>query len=301
MNVATDKIREVARVVTAHRQREGAGFMVRRPLPSHGFDAADPFLLLDEMGPVDYGPGEAVGAPDHPHRGFETVTYMIDGEFEHEDSAGHRGTLRPGDVQWMTAGAGIVHSEMPSARIREAGGRVHGFQIWVNLPARDKLMRPRYQELAAAAIPSATSGDGLARVSVIAGAALGAVAAIDTRTPIVFQDWTLEPGADVTVRLTTEQRGYVYVFEGAALLGDDATGVGEGQLAVLGDGGAARLRCHADAVAPARLLLLAGVPLHEPIARYGPFVMNTEEELRQAVQDFRAGKLGEITRSAEVS
>lgn len=300
MNVDTSKVREITRVVTAHRQREGAGFMVRRPLPSQGFDAADPFLLLDEMGPVNYGPGEAVGAPDHPHRGFETVTYMIEGEFEHEDSAGHRGTLRPGDVQWMTAGAGIVHSEMPSARIREAGGRVHGFQIWVNLPARDKLMRPRYQELAAASIPSATSENGLAQVRVIAGEVLGAVAAIDTRTPIVFQDWTLKPGADVTVRLSAEQRGYVYVFASAVLLGDDATEVEEGQLAALGDGGAVRLRGHAEAIAPARLLLLAGVPLNEPVARYGPFVMNTEEELMQAVYDFRAGKFGEITRSAVI-
>src|SRR6188768_3475345 len=157
------QVREVSRVVTAHRQEEGAGFIVRRPLPSMSLTVADPFLLIDEMGPVDYGPGEAVGAPDHPHRGFETVTYMLAGEFEHEDSAGHRGVLHAGDVQWMTAGAGIVHSEMPSRRLREEGGRVHGFQIWVNLPSRLKLSRPRYQEVPAASIPSASSDDGLAR------------------------------------------------------------------------------------------------------------------------------------------
>src|SRR6185436_1848572 len=133
----------------------------------------DPFLLLDEMGPKDYGPGEAVGAPDHPHRGFETVTYALDGEFEHEDSAGHKRALGPGDVQWMTAGRGVVHSEEPSRRIRENGGRVHGFQLWVNLPAKDKMMAPRYQEIASAKIPTATSPDGLARVRVIAGEALG--------------------------------------------------------------------------------------------------------------------------------
>src|SRR5271154_3773459 len=132
--------RSVVRTITAHRQREGGGFVVRRPFPSQGVLQVDPFLLLDEMGPADYAPGEAVGAPDHPHRGFETVTYMLEGEFEHEDSAGHRGTLAAGDVQWMTAGAGVVHSEMPSTRIRERGGRVHGFQLWVNLPARDKMM-----------------------------------------------------------------------------------------------------------------------------------------------------------------
>lgn len=298
MNTDTDRTREVTRLVTAHCQREGAGFWVRRPLPSHGFDDADPFLLLDEMGPANYGPGEAQGAPDHPHRGFETVTYMIDGEFEHEDSAGHRGILRPGDVQWMTAGAGIVHSEMPSARIREQGGRVHGFQLWVNLPARVKMMRPRYQELAADSIPSATNEDALAQVKIIAGEALGTTAAIDTHTPIVFQDWTLAPGADVTVRLPADQRGYVYVFQGGALLGDNATEVNDGQLAVLGDGGGVRLRAGADATGPTRLLLLAGAPLNEPVARYGPFVMNTQEELMQAFHDFRAGRFGEITRSA---
>lgn len=298
MNAATDQPREVTRLVTAHRQREGAGFIVRRPLPSAEFDNADPFLLLDEMGPANYGPGEAKGAPDHPHRGFETVTYMVDGEFEHEDSAGHRGTLKPGDVQWMTAGAGIVHSEMPAARIREQGGRVHGFQLWVNLPARDKMLRPRYQELAATSIPGATSEDRLARVQVIAGEALGVTAAIDTHTPIVFQDWTLEPGADVSVRLPAEQRGYVYVFQGAALLGHDATRTDEGQLAILGDGDTIRLRRSLDGSGPARVLLLAGEPLNEPVARHGPFVMNTEEELMQAFHDFRAGKLGEITRSA---
>ena len=153
--------RTIERVVTAHKQLEGGGFVVRRPFPTGGLGLVDPFLLLDEMGPADYGPGEAVGAPDHPHRGFETVTYMLDGEFEHEDSAGHRGFLAPGDVQWMTAGRGVVHSEMPSRRIREQGGRVHGFQVWVNLPSREKMMPPRYQEVPAAGIPEGTAPDGL--------------------------------------------------------------------------------------------------------------------------------------------
>ena len=132
-------VKDVTRVITAHRQMEGAGFVVRRPIPTAGIDQIDPFLLIDEMGPIDYAPGEAVGAPDHPHRGFETVTYALEGEFEHEDSAGHRGALRAGDVQWMTAGGGIIHSEEPSKRIQKEGGRVHGFQVWVNLPARLKM------------------------------------------------------------------------------------------------------------------------------------------------------------------
>src|SRR5688572_3820621 len=174
--------KEVTRLVTAHHQREGAGFIVRRPFPGLGLEVIDPFLLIDEMGPADYAPGEAVGAPDHPHRGFETVTYMLEGEFEHEDSAGHGGTIRSGDVQWMTAGGGIIYSEMPSKRIREEGGRVHGFQVWVNLPARLKMTTPRYQGLDAEKIPSAVSADGHGRVKVIAGEALGVRAAIDTHT-----------------------------------------------------------------------------------------------------------------------
>jgi len=291
-------VRETTRIVTAHRQREGAGFVVRRPVPTQGLDTVDPFLLLDEMGPVDYAPGEAVGAPDHPHRGFETITYMLEGEFEHEDSAGHRGVLRPGDVQWMTAGAGIVHSEMPSRGIREKGGRVHGFQIWVNLPARLKMTRPRYQEVSSGQIPQAGSADGRARVRVIAGEALGARAVIDTHTPIVYQDWTIDAGADVTTALAREQQALVYVFQGSVLVGDEGREIRDGQMALLGPGDAVRLR--GGAQAPGRLLLLAGVPIAEAVARYGPFVMNTQEELVEAVRDYQSGRMGEITRTAEV-
>jgi quercetin 2,3-dioxygenase len=297
MATPTQTVREPARIVTAHRQREGAGFIVRRPFPTQGLDVVDPFLLLDEMGPVDYRPGEAVGAPDHPHRGFETITYMLEGQFEHEDSAGHKGVLRPGDVQWMTAGAGIVHSEMPSREIREKGGRVHGFQIWVNLPAKLKLTRPRYQEVAGAKIPQAASPDGRARVRVVAGEALGASAVIDTYIPIVYQDWTLDSGADVTVPLQSEEQAMAYVFQGSALLGNEGKEIKDGQLALLGAGDAVRFR---GAAGGGRLLLLAGVPIKEPVARYGPFVMNTQEEIVQAVRDYQSGKMGEITRTAEV-
>jgi redox-sensitive bicupin YhaK (pirin superfamily) len=267
-------------------------------MPGRELDLADPFLLIDEMGPADYGPGEAVGAPDHPHRGFETVTYMLEGAFEHEDSAGHHGMIGPGDVQWMTAGGGIVHSEMPSARIREDGGRIHGFQIWVNLPARLKMTRPRYQEISSARIPEATTADGMARVRVIAGEALGARAVIDTHTPIVYQDWTLTRRGAVTTPLGTEFAGLVYVFAGAVLIGDPGEEVRSGQLALLGPGSAVRLQGVEETAG--RLLLLAGVPIGEPVARYGPFVMNTEAELMQAFDDYRAGRLGEITRSAKV-
>ena len=283
--------RQPVRIVSAQRQLEGGGFVVRRPFPGNEVEMVDPFLLIDEMGPVDYAPGEAVGAPDHPHRGFETVTYVLSGEFEHEDSAGHRGRLGAGDVQWMTAGGGIIHSEMPSRRIREQGGRVHGFQIWVNLPRRLKMTRPRYQEVPAERIPKAATPDGNAEVRVIAGEALGAKAVIDTHTPIVFQDWSLQAGADVTVPLPASHNAVASVFEGSARVGDSE--VRDGQLAVLGSGGEIRLRG-----GPGRVLLLAGEPLRERVAHYGPFVMTSDEELIQAFRDYQSGRMGEITRTA---
>ncbi|MFO0744470.1 MAG: pirin family protein [Myxococcota bacterium] len=296
---AQTTIREVARTVTAHRQTEGGGFIVRRPLPTGGLIAFDPFLLLDEMGPIDYAPGEALGAPDHPHRGFETVSYILEGELEHEDSAGHRGALRSGDVQWMTAGGGIIHSEMPSRRMQTEGGRVHGFQIWVNLPARLKLTRPRYQEVPGAKIPVAQSPDGKARGKIVAGQAFDVHAVIDTHTPIVYQDWTLDGGADLTLPLPADHNVLVYAFGGAVTVGERATPIVDGQMALLGPGDAVRLRTADDG--HARALVLGGVPLGEPIARYGPFVMNTESEIRQAIRDYQSGKMGEITRTAEVS
>ncbi len=300
MKNRTGAVREATKVVTGHHQMEGGGFVVRRPLPTQDLEMADPFLLIDEMGPVDYPPGKAIGAPDHPHRGFETVTYVLDGEMEHEDSAGHRGVLRSGDVQWMTAGAGIVHSEMPSRRMREQGGRVHGFQIWVNLPARLKMTRPRYQEISAASIPEARTEDGKARVRVIAGEALGGRAVIDTNTPIVYQDWQIDPGADVTFPIRSDHQALVYVFEGAVDVGDEAKTVREGQLALLGPGDTVRLRGPDKATRRGRLLLLAGVPIAEPVAHYGPFVMNTQQELVQAMRDYQTGRMGEITRTAKL-
>src|SRR5260221_2409522 len=189
--------RKVENVITAHRQLEGGGFGVGRPFPTGGLDLVDLFLVHDELVLADYGAGEAVGAHDHPRRGFETVTYMLEGAFEHEDSAGNRGTIAAGDVQWMTAGGGVVHSEMPTRSIREKGGRVHGFQVWVNLPARDKMIAPRYQEVPSAGVPQAKSPDGLARVRVIAGEALGVRAVVDTRPAIGYPDWSPRPGAVV--------------------------------------------------------------------------------------------------------
>jgi redox-sensitive bicupin YhaK (pirin superfamily) len=194
----------------------------------------------------------------------------------------------------MTAGAGIVHSEEPSPDVRELGGRAHGFQIWVNLPAKLKMTKPRYQEVQAVGIPRAQTPDGRARGVIIAGEALGVRAVIDTITPIVYQDWTLDPGADVSIAIARDHRAMVYAFEGAVEIGGRE--VRDGQLAVLGDGDIVRLRASTSG----RVLLLAGVPHQEPVARYGPFVMNTKDELVQAVRDFQSGRMGEITRTAQV-
>jgi len=283
-------LRTVTRVVTAHSQQEGGGFTVRRPFPTQGLRHADPFLMLDEMGPVEYAAGEAVGAPDHPHRGFETVSYILEGSLEHEDSAGQRGRLGPGDVQWMTAGAGVIHSEMPSRELQERGGRMHGFQIWVNLPARDKLTSPRYQEIPRERIPTASTPDGLASVKVIAGEALGVRAVIDTKTPIAYHHWSFSPGARVDVSIPSEHAAYVYVFAGAIEV--DGRRVESGQLAVLGDGDGVRFAAEESAQA----LLLSGVPLREPIVQYGPFVMNTEQQIREAIRDYQTGRMGQIAR-----
>ena len=284
--------RSIQQIITAHRQREGGGFIVRRPLPTQELALLDPFLLIDELGPVNYGPGEAIGAPDHPHRGFETVTYLLQGEGEHKDSAGHHGVLKPGDVQWMTAGSGVVHSEMPSRQLLEKGGPMHGFQIWVNLPARLKMSAPRYQEVPKESIPTAITPDGLADVKVIAGEALGVKAVIDTHTPIVYQDWTLKPGADVSIEISADHNAGVYVFSGNLLVGSDLQRVTDGQLAVLGAGSGIRLNVPSDENSEVRLLLLGGVPIGEPVARYGPFVMTTNEELQQAFKDYQNGRMG---------
>ena len=286
--------RSVAAVVDSIRTLEGAGFPVRRPFPTAQLMQVDPFLLLDHLGPVRWGPGEGIGAPDHPHRGFETVTYLLSGEMEHKDSAGHSGRLRAGDVQWMTAGAGVVHSELPTAEFQRTGGVMHGFQIWVNLPARDKMIRPRYQDIPAARIPEATSPDGKAKVRVIAGNAMGRSAVIDTRTPIVYLHYTLRPGGEAMPEVRSDYNALVYVLGGEVLAGEDGRAVREGQMARLGEGESVRLAVAADAKEPADLLLLAGAPLNEPVARYGPFVMNTEKEIQQAIRDYQSGRMGEI-------
>lgn len=289
------RARTVAGVVNSIETLEGAGFLVRRPFPKPSFSEFDPFLLLDEMGPMELGPGKAKGAPDHPHRGFETVTYMLSGEMEHKDSRGHAGRLTPGDVQWMTAGAGVVHSEMPSAEFSRTGGRMHGFQLWVNLPKQDKMMKPRYQEIPGSQIPKVTSNDGLATVSVIAGEAMGQKAVIETRTPIMYLHYSIKPGGVVTQAVPSGFNLFAYVVDGHGLFGAERERGDDGQMVLFStDGDEVKIENSPDATATLEVLLIGGVPLNEPVARYGPFVMNTKEEIYQAIQDFQSGKMGEI-------
>jgi redox-sensitive bicupin YhaK (pirin superfamily) len=247
------------------------------------------------MGPMDVAPGEAKGAPDHPHRGFETVTYMLSGEMQHKDSAGHAGQLRSGDVQWMTAGAGVVHGEMPSPEFLRTGGRMHGFQLWVNLPQREKMIKPRYQEIPGSRIPKATSPDGLVSVSVIAGEAMGEKAVIETRTPIIYLHYRIKPGGVVNQQMPHDYNAFAYVVDGAGLFGVEGERGADGQMIMFApDGDGVRIENSADASATLEVLVIGGVPLNEPIARYGPFVMNTEAEIHQAFEDYRRGRMGAI-------
>ena len=286
--------RSISAVIDSVRTLEGGGFPVRRPFPTKDLMQFDPFLLLDHLGPVAWRPGEGIGAPDHPHRGFETVTYLLSGGFQHKDSAGHAGKLKAGDVQWMTAGSGVVHSELPTDEFMRDGGVMHGFQVWVNLPARDKMMKPRYQEIPAAQIPVANSSDGKISVRVIAGQALGKSAVIETRTPIYYLHYTMQPGGAVTQDIPSGYNALVYLISGELKVGKEQKSVHEGQLAQFGDGDMVRLTVASSAAAPADFLLLAGQPLKEPVARYAPFVMNTREQIEQAFRDYQSGRMGQI-------
>ena len=291
----TNEGRTVAGIVNSIETLEGGGFLVRRAFPKASFSDFDPFLLLDEMGPMDVAPGQAKGAPDHPHRGFETVTYMLSGDMEHKDSRGHAGRLRSGDVQWMTAGAGVVHAEMPSAEFMRTGGRMHGFQLWVNLPRQDKMINPRYQEIPSARIPKAASSDGLVSATVIAGEAMGEKAVIETRTPIIYVHYRLEPGGVATQQVPRDYNAFAYVVDGAGLFGAEGERADDGQMVMFAtDGDEVRIENPEDAKAALEVLLIAGVPLNEPIARYGPFVMNTEAEINQAFEDYSRGRMGAI-------
>ena len=274
--------RTITSIVPTHTVLEGGGFKVRRPAAMGRL--MSPFLLLDEMGPVDYGPGEAVGAPMHPHRGFETVTYLLSGGMQHADSAGNSGDLDPGDVQWMTAGRGIIHSELPQDHMMENGGRMHGFQIWVNLPAKDKMMKPRYQDIPSSEIPETSDDEGTVWAKVIAGRALGVEAVIDTVIPITLIHLRLKPGATYMQACETDHNVMLYAFGGSLKVAGKS--LDDGGLGLLSSGDSVTMTAGKKG---AELLILGGPELGEPIARYGPFVMNTRQEIYQAVKDYNEG------------
>ena len=294
---AATAVRPVTQVTTAPNGLEGEGFPVRRAFAGVPMAALDPFIHMDQMGEVEYGPGEPKGTPWHPHRGFETVTYMIDGTFQHQDSIGGGGLITNGATQWMTAGAGILHIERPPDDLVASGGLFHGIQLWVNLPAADKWVAPRYQDIEPQAATLLSSPDGGALVRVIAGPVAGQEGPGITYTPISLVHATVSPGARLVLPWPAEFNALVYVLAGHGTVGPDARPVHTGQLAVHGAGDAIVVAADRDQESRSPnldVLVLGGRPIGEPVAAYGPFVMNTKDELAQAFEDFHAGRLGTI-------
>jgi quercetin 2,3-dioxygenase len=289
--------RPVRSVTTAPRGFEGEGFPVRRAFAGVDLGELDPFIHLDQMGEVEYAPGEPKGTPWHPHRGFETVTYMIDGTFEHNDSNGGGGVITNGDTQWMTAGAGILHIEKPPEALVASGGLFHGFQLWVNLPGAQKWAAPRYQDIRASAVSLVSSADGGALVRVIAGEVAGHAGPGSTYTPMALVHATLSPDAELALPWRADYNALVYALAGHGSIGPDRIAVQAGQLAVLGPGNALRVTAapRQESRSPSLdVLVLGGRPIREPVAWAGPFVMNTRDELMQAFADYQAGRLGSI-------
>jgi redox-sensitive bicupin YhaK (pirin superfamily) len=289
--------RPVRSVTTAPGGREGEGFPVKRAFAGVDLRDLDPFIHLDEMGEVEYAPGEPKGTPWHPHRGFETVTYIIDGIFDHHDSFGGGGTITNGDTQWMTAGAGILHIEAPPEHLVVSGGLFHGFQLWVNLPKVDKLKAPAYQDLRSSEVGLLTSADGGSLLRVIAGEEGGVRGPGSTHTPMAMVHATVAAGGELTLPWRRDFNALVYVMSGDGFVGPDQTPVGTGQLAVLGHGDALRLSAAPSQqeryAAGLDVVILGGLPIREPVAWAGPFVMNTRAELVQAFEDYQAGRLGQ--------
>ena len=289
--------RPVKSLTRGPRGYEGEGFPVVRAFAGVPAAVLDPFIHMDQMGEVDYEPGEPKGTDWHPHRGFETVTYIIDGRFQHQDSTGGGGLIENGATQWMTAGAGILHIETPPAELVESGGLFHGIQLWVNLPAKDKFLTPRYQNLEAGNVALVASPDGGALVRIIAGELDGHAGPGSTHTPITVAHATVAPGASVSVPWREDFNALAYVLSGRGTVGPDARPIEQGQLAVFGKGDRLTVAADAgqDSNRPAlEVLLLGGAPIREPVAHYGPFVMNTREQLIEAIEDFQAGRLGVI-------
>jgi quercetin 2,3-dioxygenase len=289
--------RPVLAVTTAPSAYEGEGFPVRRAFAGVDLRALDPFIHMDQMGEVNYAPGEPKGTSWHPHRGFETVTYMIDGTFRHQDSNGGGGLITNGDTQWMTAGGGILHIEEPPEQLVMTGGLFHGFQLWVNLPAALKMAKPRYQDIRAGQVVLLSSPDGGTLVRVIAGEVAGHSGPGVTHTPISLLHATLQPGAQLRLSWRPDFNALGYALAGSGTAGSAKRPVHTGQLAVFGAGDVITFAANERADGPNEgldVLVLGGRPIREPVAAYGPFVMNTREELVQAFEDYQAGRLGSV-------
>jgi hypothetical protein len=288
----------VVSVTTAPSGFEGEGFPVRRAFAGVRADLLDPFIHMDQMGEVDYAPGEPKGTPWHPHRGFETVTYIVDGIFEHQDSAGGGGVITNGDTQWMTAGSGLLHIERPPEHLVVSGGLFHGIQLWVNLPAADKMIDPRYQDIRGGDVGLLSSPDGGALVRLIAGDLDGHEGPGATHTPITMLHATLSAGAELRLPWRRDFNALVYVLSGKGTVGTDRRAVHTGQMAAFGAGDvitvAADDKGESSRTPELDVIVLGGEPIREPVAKYGPFVMNTKAELAQAFEDFQRGRMGHI-------
>ncbi|MBM7369023.1 pirin family protein [Gordonia hydrophobica] len=297
----TNTDRTVTGITTGPRGYEGEGFPVVRAFAGVSARALDPFVHMDQMGEVEYQPGEPKGTDWHPHRGFETVTYIIDGRFQHQDSHGGGGLIENGATQWMTAGAGVLHIETPPAALVESGGTFHGIQLWVNLPATDKFLAPKYQSLEGGQSTLLSSADGGALVRIIAGEVDGHTGPGATHTPITFAHATIQPGAQLSTPWRQDFNALVYVLSGRGTIGAEQRPIEGGQLAVLGKGDRITVAADAsqDSHRPAmEILLLGGQPIREPVVQYGPFVMNTREEIMTAMEDFQSGRFGQIPADA---
>ncbi|MCZ7417826.1 pirin family protein [Streptomyces sp. WMMC897] len=293
--------RPVLAVTTAPSGLEGEGFPVRRAFAGITYDYLDPFIMMDQMGEVDYEAGEPKGTPWHPHRGFETVTYIIDGTFVHQDSHGGGGIITDGDTQWMTAGSGLLHIESPPEELVMSGGLFHGLQLWVNLPARDKMIVPKYQDIRGGTVKLLASQDGGGLLRLIAGDLGGHAGPGATHTPITMIHASVSPGAEVTLPWRADFNALAYGLAGSGSAGAERRPFRMGQSVVFGDGESLTIR--ADAAQDSRsanfeVVLLGGLPIREPMAHYGPFVMNSHAELAQAFDDFQAGRLGTIPAGA---
>jgi len=292
-----DRPRRVKSITMAPRALEGEGFPVRRAFAGIDMADLDPFVHMDQMGEVDYGPGEPKGTPWHPHRGFETVTYMIDGTFLHQDSIGGGGVIQNGATQWMTAGSGILHIERPPDALIDSGGLFHGVQLWVNLPSKLKMTNPRYQDIEAESVTLLTNEHGDAIIRVIAGSLGGIDGPGSTHTPIAISHVSLLPGAQLSLPWNPAYNALTYILAGDGTVGLDRDAIGVGQMAVHIDGDFLVLSANESQDSRTQafeVLILGGEPIREPVATYGPFVMNTRAELQQAFEDYEAGRLGQI-------